>query len=219
MITRHGVLARLAAGIGITFVTTTIHEILCVLFFFSGCSALIYQVMWQRMLFTVFGVDLVSITVIVSVFMFGLGLGGLLGGRLADRMPLHLLGIYVIIEILIALFGFLSPDLIENVGNMLFTNNELVTATVCYLILSVPTLLMGATFPILVVHVNRSLQNIGESVGILYFANTIGAALGAYLAGFVLIFYIDAAGIVTCAAALNLLTAAMAWILLRRTTR
>lgn len=215
MITRHGMLARLAAGIGVTFVTTTIHEILSILFFFSGCSALIYQIMWQRMLFTIFGVDLVSITIIVSVFMFGLGLGGLLGGRLADRMPHHLLSLYVIIEILIAMFGFTSPDLFEIVGNIILTNNELVTAAICYLILSVPTLLMGATFPILVVHVNRSLQNIGESVGILYFANTVGAALGAYLAGFVLLYYLDAAGVVACAAALNLLTAGIAYMLLR----
>jgi predicted membrane-bound spermidine synthase len=172
--------------------------------------------MWQRMLFTVFGVDLVSITIIVSVFMFGLGLGGWLGGRLADRMPQHLLSLYVLIEILIAIFGFMSPDLIENAGNTFLTNNEFVTAAVCYVILSVPTLLMGATFPILVVHVNRSLKNIGESVGVLYFANTVGAAFGAYLAGFVLLFYIDAAGVVACAAALNLFTAAVAWLVFRR---
>src|SRR5579862_9409375 len=83
------------------------HAILCLLFFCSGCAALIYQVMWQRMLFTVFGVDLQSITIIVSVFMFGLGVGGLLGGSIADRMNSHLLILYVCIEILIALFGFI----------------------------------------------------------------------------------------------------------------
>ena len=54
-------------------------------FFISGFSALIYQVCWQRILFTGFGVDLTSITVIVSVFMAGLGVGAYFGGRIADR--------------------------------------------------------------------------------------------------------------------------------------
>lgn len=52
-----------------------VQVILSFLFFFSGCAALIYQVIWQRMLFTIFGVNLESVTIIVSVFMFGLGVG------------------------------------------------------------------------------------------------------------------------------------------------
>ena len=55
------------------------------IFFVSGFSALIYQVCWQRLLFTGFGVDLTSITVIVSVFMAGLGIGAFFGGRIADK--------------------------------------------------------------------------------------------------------------------------------------
>lgn len=57
---------------------------LAAIFFISGFSALIYQVCWQRLLFTGFGVDLTSITVIVSVFMAGLGVGAYFGGRIAD---------------------------------------------------------------------------------------------------------------------------------------
>ena len=55
------------------------------IFFISGFSALIYQICWQRLLFTGFGIDLTSITVIVSVFMAGLGIGAFFGGRIADR--------------------------------------------------------------------------------------------------------------------------------------
>lgn len=56
-------------------------------FFISGCSALIYQVCWQRALYGVIGVDIDSITIIVSVFMLGIGMGGMAGGWLADRRP------------------------------------------------------------------------------------------------------------------------------------
>lgn len=193
-----------------------IDIILYILFFLSGCSALIYQAMWQRMLFTVFGVDLVSVTIIISIFMFGLGLGGVIGGKIADSMPRRLLLLYILIEFSIAIFGFVSPGLIEYVGNVLFSQNELVTAFAAYLILAVPTLLMGATFPILVVHVNQQIENIGESVGALYFVNTLGGAMGAYLAGYVLLYKMDAVGAINTAAILNLVIAVIALLAFRR---
>jgi predicted membrane-bound spermidine synthase len=196
--------------------TSTIHLILYTLFFLSGCSALIYQIMWQRMLFTVFGVDLISVTIIISIFMFGLGLGGLLGGYIADRMTSHLLTLYIVTELCIALFGFASPVIIDSLGDLFFSQNELVTACACFMILAIPTILMGATFPILVVHVNKQTHNIGESVGALYFVNTSGAAAGAYLSGFVFLYYMDAVGAITFAAGLNLLIAVIAFLAFRR---
>src|ERR1700746_976735 len=61
--------------------------LLSVLFFCSGMPALIYQVVWQRVLFSIYGVNAESVAVIVSAFMLGLGLGSLLGGRASDRVP------------------------------------------------------------------------------------------------------------------------------------
>jgi len=198
-----------------TLSTPTIHLILYVLFFCSGCSALIYQVMWQRMLFTAFGVDLVSVTIVVSVFMFGLGIGGLVGGRLADRMPTRLLALYIFIELCIVVFGFFSPGLIDLLGSVLFSSNQVLTGMTSFIILAIPTLLMGATFPILVTHVNQTRKNIGESVGGLYFANTLGGAMGAYMAGFVLLYSTDMAGAIDCAAVLNLAVAFTAYIMFK----
>lgn len=74
-------------------------------FFISGCSALIYQVSWQRALYGLIGVDMDSITIIVSVFMLGIGLGGMLGGWLSDRFPRQRLRWYAGIELSIALYG------------------------------------------------------------------------------------------------------------------
>jgi MFS family permease len=195
--------------------TSSIHFILYVLFFLSGCSALIYQVIWQRMLFTLFGVDLESITIIVSVFMFGLGVGGLCGGLLADRMPARLLMLYIVIEIGIGLFGFLSPMIIDTLGAVT-PSTEFVTAIFSFAILAFPTILMGATFPILVTHVNKMNHNIGRSVGALYFANTLGGAVGAYFSGFVFLYFMDIVGAIDRAAALNFIIVAIAFIVFRR---
>jgi len=56
-------------------------------FFLSGVCALVYQVGWQRSLYGIIGVDIDSITIVVSVFMLGIGVGGMLGGWLADAIP------------------------------------------------------------------------------------------------------------------------------------
>jgi len=58
-------------------------RILCVLFFFSGAPALIYQLTWQRALFLIFGVNIESVTIVVTAFMLGLGIGSLAGGWLS----------------------------------------------------------------------------------------------------------------------------------------
>jgi MFS family permease len=55
-------------------------------FFCSGMPALIYQIVWQRVLFSIYGVNAESIAV-VSAFMLGLGLGSLLGGWASKRYP------------------------------------------------------------------------------------------------------------------------------------
>ncbi|MEO8400774.1 MAG: fused MFS/spermidine synthase [Gammaproteobacteria bacterium] len=190
--------------------------ILYVLFFFSGCSALIYQIIWQRMLYIVFGIDLASITIIISVFMFGLGLGGLCGGYIADKFPSRLLQTYIIIEIAIAIFGYLSPVMFETLGNILFSGNEFMTGVSSFILLAIPTLLMGATFPILVTHVNTFYQHIGRTVGSLYFSNTLGGALGAYFTGFILLYNLDTAEVIDCAAFLNLTISIVALIFFRK---
>ncbi|CDZ78845.1 spermidine synthase [Legionella massiliensis] len=160
--------------------------VLHVLFFLSGVSALIYQLMWQRMLFNVYGVDLESITIVVSVFMLGLGVGGIIGGYLADKFVAKLLFIYVLAELGIAFFGFFSSSIIAEVATLPSVEaSRWLSFLSCYAILFFPTLLMGATFPVLVKHVSSIRKNIGYSVGELYFSNTIGGALGAILPGYI----------------------------------
>ena len=86
------------------------------LFFTSGIPALLYQVVWQRSLFTIYGTNTESATAVVAAFLLGLGLGAFLGGWAASRWPTQLLIIYGVIEFVIGLFGFVSLQIFDWVG-------------------------------------------------------------------------------------------------------
>ena len=182
---------------------------LAAIFFISGFSALIYQVCWQRLLFTGFGVDLTSITVIVSVFMAGLGVGAYFGGRIADKFSTRLLIIFCLIELGIGCFGFLSANLILLVQDALVQSGLVILTFATFLLLIFPTFLMGATLPILTSFFNRYIANVGESIGTLYFFNTLGAAMGALTTGFILFNYLTLSQTIYLAASLNIFIAAV----------
>ncbi len=147
------------------------------IFFLSGFAALIYQVVWQRVLFVALGVDIQSVTLIVSIFMLGLGLGSLLGGHLSVRFRGRLPQVFMAAELGVALFGVASVTLIGR-GSELVQGRGLVAMGVAvFALLLVPTMLMGMTLPVLVAYVDRRLNNVGRSVGLLYFVNTLGSAL------------------------------------------
>jgi predicted membrane-bound spermidine synthase len=195
--------------------TRTAEYWLVPLFFVSGAAALIYQICWQRLLFESVGVDIESITIIVSTFMLGLGLGSLAGGELADRFVHRRLELFALIELATAVFGIFSPLLIRAVSAAV-VNGSLITITaVNFALLLIPTILMGATLPILVTHVVRVYQNLGVSVGVLYFANTLGAALGAGLTGLVALYYLGLTSTIYIAAALNIAVSMTVWFGLR----
>jgi predicted membrane-bound spermidine synthase len=189
---------------------------LVALFFVSGIAALIYQVCWQRLLFAAFGVDIESVTIIVSTFMLGLGLGALLGGELSDRYPERALVMFAAIELAIAAFGLVSPNLIRMAGALAVRGPLVIIASVNFLLLLFPTMLMGATLPILVRHVMRAYQNVGVSIGLLYFANTLGAAFGAALSGMLVLYYLGLAATIYLAALLNTCVSAAVWFGLRK---
>lgn len=196
----------------------SVDGILLCSFFISGCSALIYQTGWQRMLYGVIGVDMDSITIIVSVFMLGIGIGGMLGGWLADRHPWQRLRWYAAAELSIAVYGIASLWLIELLGAGLTTiawEHAAVSALACVAFLMLPTVLMGMTLPLLTMAFNEQQLSIGVSVGLLYFVNTLGAAVGAGLVPFLLLPMWSLDQVVGCAVAGNLLVVLCATFSLR----
>jgi spermidine synthase len=155
--------------------------LLCVLFFFSGFPALIYQLVWQRALFTVFGVNIESVTIVVTAFMLGLGLGSLAGGWLSKQRRIAALPLLASIECLTGLFGTVSLGVFDRIGSLALGMPLPVTALVTLALVAVPTLLMGATLPILVGHLVSRSGNVGHSVGKLYYVNTLGAGCACLL--------------------------------------
>lgn len=184
------------------------------LFFVSGVSALVYQVCWQRLLFASFGVDIESVSIIVSVFMLGLGLGALIGGDLADRYPHMALPFFALSELAIGVFGLFSPDLIRGTGELFVGAPHWQITVANFVLLLVPTCLMGATLPVLVAYVTRIWGNVGRSIGLLYQVNTLGAALGVALVGFVWFLFFELDTAIRAAAVLNILVSmfTLAWI-------
>ena len=159
-------------------------------FFVSGLSALVYQVCWQRSLYGVIGVDMDSITIVVSAFMLGIGLGGLLGGWLSDRYASRRLIIFAASESAIAMYGAATTVLLPWMGEAMAGaawGSVEARALTCFGLLVVPTALMGMTLPVLTMAFNEGRTNIGVSVGTLYFVNALGAALGAILVPTVLL--------------------------------
>ena len=185
---------------------------LAAIFFISGFSALIYQVCWQRLLFTGFGVDLTSVTIIISIFMVGLGMGAFYGGRMADKFKENTIFIFCLIELLIGVFGFFSSKLILLLQDHFVYSSILKISFLNFILLLFPTFLMRSTLPLLTSFFNRFLNNVGESIGVLYFYNTLGAGFGALGTGFVFFNYIGLSETIYIAATLNVIVAISGFI-------
>ncbi len=184
-------------------------------FFLSGAAALVYQIAWQRLLFTSFGVDIESVTIVVSTFMCGLGLGAIAGGVLADRFQTRLLVLFALCELGIGLFGLASVPLIRTLGEAFATSPRAVVAAVNFGALLVPTSLMWATLPILVTDMVRRHGGVGVSIGTLYFINTLGAASGALALGIGLFAVLELPQAIGAAALVNFTVATGAMLLAR----
>jgi spermidine synthase len=178
-------------------------NLLCVLFFFAGFPALIYQLVWQRALFRLFGVNIESVTVVVTAFLLGLGIGALAGGWLSGRRRLPLLPLLAAIELTTGAFGLVSLRLFDRVGTVAEGLPLPLMAVVALALVIVPTLLMGATLPVLVGHFVRRSGNVGSAVGLLYYVNTLGAGAACLLSAVLLFPFLGMQGAVYFAATMN----------------
>jgi spermidine synthase len=178
------------------------------LFFLSGLSGLIYQVVWVRVFGNVFGNTIHSAALVVAVFMLGLGAGGYLVGAWADRRyarrPDSLLRTYGHIEIVVALMGLAIAAILPHLGAIsaavssytrepsgwyaLSAMSYLARAGIAVALIAPITLLMGGTLTLLIRHrVRDDLEVAGWRIAALYGVNTTGAALGCFLTDFALV--------------------------------
>jgi spermidine synthase len=186
--------------------------LIAILFFASGLSGLVYQELWLRLLGLVFGVTVYAASAVLAGFMAGLAIGSALGGKWADRTRRPLL-FYGAAEVLVGASALATPVLLELVerayvalhpvlpqlpGTLTFVRFVLAIA-----VLLVPTMLMGATFPLVVRASLRGDRPLGEDASVLYAANTAGGIAGTLLAGFWMIGGIGIGASFRLAAALN----------------
>jgi spermidine synthase len=182
-----------AAGAGPPRIASPRLPLLLACFFLSGGAGLLYEVLWTRLLALTFGHTVWAMTTVLSVFMGGLALGSLLLGGLADRhrSPVRL---YALLELGIGAFCLAAPlflDLTRHAYAALspafgdaMVPRVLLQVLLSALVLIVPTTLMGGTVPVLVRAVTSDPALAGKRVAVLYAVNTLGAALGAFAAGY-----------------------------------
>src|SRR5712692_7605772 len=203
--------------LGLSFFPDRAHRrkdavFLALLFFCSGMPALLYQIVWQRALFAIYGVNAESVAVIVSAFMLGLGLGSLVGGLLSARFSRYGVLIFGIAELGIALFGLASLRIFHWAAS--FTAGTSLPWVIVFSssLLLVPTTLMGATLPLLVGQLVRRSGRVGVSVSRLYFVNTFGSAVACFLCASFLMRSLGQSGSVSLAVCLNAVVGSIAYL-------
>jgi predicted membrane-bound spermidine synthase/tetratricopeptide (TPR) repeat protein len=217
----------------LTFKLSFLH----LLFFLSGFSGLVYQVVWVRVFGNVFGNTLHSTSLVVAVFMLGLGLGSYIVGAWADRrygsQPDSLLRAYGILELAVGVLGLgislLLPHFAQisalvtaysreaNGWYALSAGSYLARAVVAVVLLTPITFLMGGTLTLLIRHLIRSdFESGGWRIACLYAVNTAGAALGCVLTDVLLVPVAGLLGTQLVAVFFNLVAGVGAFFLARK---
>jgi spermidine synthase len=213
------------------------NRLLHPLFFLSGASGLVYEVVWVRAFGNLFGNTVYSAALVTAIFMCGLGVGSLIAGKIADRRfesdrlwPLHA---YAFAELGIAGFGLFAALLLPRLDGLsalgssyvegehgwirLSLMSELFRYAIAIVLLTPSTLLMGGTLTILSRFVvGGTIEHAGAKIAALYAANTLGAALGCFAVDFAFVPSLGLFSTQLLAIAINLLVGLMALTLARR---
>lgn len=201
--------------------TSRLTWALLLLFVLSGLAGLIYQSVWSHYLGLTLGHAAYAQTLVLAIFMGGMALGAWLASRYSLRWKRLLLG-YAIVEAIIGLLGLaFHPAFVaytEFSQNTVLPALSSTTLAHAYqwlsasLLIAPQSILLGATFPLMSAGLIRAVPHAeGELLGGLYFTNSLGAALGALLATFLLLPLVGLPGTAMTAGILNVLVAVIAW--------
>jgi spermidine synthase len=205
-------------------ITTRLPKnLVAALLFLSGATALVYELVWSKYLGNVLGNSGQAHAVVLATFMGGLALGASVFGRTADRVK-NPLALYGLLELGVGLYALAFPYVLDALGALWLAVAAAVPEgfrvaprlLVASLSLVVPTLLMGGTLPALVRHFASSLAGVQRELARLYAVNSLGAALGVFIAGTKLVPSVGLSASAQAAAALNVLLALAALALARR---
>src|SRR5262249_15937381 len=187
---------------------TSLFPVIVVIFFASGFAALIYQIIWQRALLTIFGINVEAVTVVVTGFLLGLGIGSLSGGWPSRTSTIPLLAIFGLIEIAIGAFGAISLPVFQWAGARTINLPMIAVSAVTLALVIVPASFMGATLPLLTQYFVQRAMNVGRSVRLLYSINPLGSAVACFVSAFGLAHLLGMQNSILVAAAINVLVGA-----------
>jgi len=195
------------------------------IFFASGISGLIYEVVWLRMLSRIMGVTIYATSTVVAAFMAGLALGSFLFGKYIDRREAPL-RIYASLEFLIGAAALLVPlvfslslPLYKYVYQISGENQLWITVVrtfICFVALLLPTTLMGGTLPVLTSWLVRQGILFGRGFGLLYGINTFGAVLGVIFSGFITLEIFGEYRTILLGVLINSLVAVLAFVVYKK---
>jgi spermidine synthase len=194
----------------------------------SGAAALVYEVTWTRLLTLQLGHGVAAASTVLAAFMGGLAAGSAVAGRVGTRLDgRRALRVYAGLELAIGLLALILPfelSALQPLFAAAYANGNggttfaLLRLGVSLLLLSLPAAAMGATFPIASRWFVQQASHAARDAGSLYAANTIGAAAGAVVAGFVLLPSLGLSGATWVGVGLNVVAASGAWWIARTVT-
>ena len=158
----------------------------------SGFCALAYEVLWTRIMVFFLGSTTYAFATMLAAFLFGIALGSIVLSRWVDRIK-HPIAVFGIIQLGIGLFALILMPAFEELYGMsqafqsTFGASRFWAFFSCFLVMCLPTFLMGASFPLVTKIYTGSAHQLGRSIGNVYAVNTVGSILGAFCAGFILI--------------------------------
>ena len=194
------------------------RRVFLLIYVMSGAVALLYEVVWSRLLTLQMGNTVAAIGTVLAAFMGGLAGGAALGGRfsltLSRRQALRA---YASLELAVAACALLVPAALTGLRPILVATYAdgdggaafgLMRLILSVTVMLVPTAAMGATFPLAVRWFVSRAEAAGTETGALYALNTLGAALGAGLTGFALLPSLGLWGATLVGVAVNVAVAA-----------
>jgi spermidine synthase len=211
----------------LTPISSTNRRLFLVLYFFSGFAALTYEVLWTRLFTRLLGATTLAVGLVLACFMLGLAWGSRFWGRFIDRggSPAR---VYAYLELGIGVYALLLPLLLKLAGQFyqyIYQSHTLPISIIqllnfsgSFLLLLLPTMLMGGTFPVLAKFMVPDSDYLGSSISYLYGANLLGAVGGCFTAGFWWISRLGVRGTNWGAVSINILIAAVAYWVSRKSS-
>lgn len=204
--------------------------LLVAVFILSGAAGLIYESIWSRYLGLFVGHSAYAQIIVLVIFLGGMSLGAHLAGRRSSRIRSPLLW-YAAVELAVGALALAFHGVFTGVTALAYDSMfpalsgaglVVVKWTIASLLIFPQSVLLGATFPLMsagVIRLARAAEAPGRVLGTLYFANSLGAAVGVLFAGFFLIEAVGLPGTLTTAGVMNVLAAVAVGLVARRHER